>query len=533
MAEGLADKMIRVDMATQTATVEPFPAKWRLLGGRALSARILLEECDPKCEPLGAGNVLVIAPGVLAGTSAPTSGRISIGAQEPADRRHQGSQRRRQPRPGSPEARLPRVIVTGKPADPNQRYGLEVDASGARVVAADPFKGLWNYAACEKLYEKYPQSASFISIGPAGEMQLSGASVACTDEKGRPARHAARGGLGAVMGSKGLKFVSVDAASSPSAAGGAQGLLRVLEGVHQGVPGRTADVQDGHLLGRADREHAEHLPVQEPHGRPVAGRGEPRRRPHRRELRDARRRHAQLHDRLHRAVFERRPRQGRQLQDQRARVRDADDARRQLRHRQLGRRRRSRPPLRRSRPRHHRSWRRDRDLHGLGRHGVRRRGGRQGSAPRDRRRHGTRQGARQWRGRDRQEAQARAHPGREGPGDPGVGSAAAEGDRRHLRHQPDGRRSHRRPDREPGPAARSVRAASQESQLANAACDSSGFCQFLQPTIEEIAKYYSMFVGEDVTREQIGDMAWQCLADEWKFNDGAGFTRPTTCCPRA
>ena len=48
MAEGLADKMIRVDMTTQTATVEPFPAKWRLLGGRALSARILLEECDPE-----------------------------------------------------------------------------------------------------------------------------------------------------------------------------------------------------------------------------------------------------------------------------------------------------------------------------------------------------------------------------------------------------------------------------------------------------------------------------------------------------
>ena len=42
-------------------------------------------------------------------------------------------------------------------------------------------------------------------------MQLSGASVACTDEKGRPARHAARGGLGAVMGSKGLKYVAVDA----------------------------------------------------------------------------------------------------------------------------------------------------------------------------------------------------------------------------------------------------------------------------------------------------------------------------------
>ena len=83
MADGLADKMIRVDMTTQTATVEAFPAKWRLLGGRALSARIMIEECDPKCEPLSAGNVLVMAPGVMAGTSAPTSGRISIGGKSP------------------------------------------------------------------------------------------------------------------------------------------------------------------------------------------------------------------------------------------------------------------------------------------------------------------------------------------------------------------------------------------------------------------------------------------------------------------
>jgi aldehyde:ferredoxin oxidoreductase len=42
--------------------------------------------------------------------------------------------------------------------------------------------------------------------------------------------------------------------------------------------------------------------------------------------------------------------------------------------------------------------------------------------------------------------------------------------------------------------------------------------------MEDIAKYYSMFVGEEVTREQVGDMAWQCLADEWAFNDRAGFT---------
>ena len=80
------------------------------------------------------------------------------------------------------------------------------------VVEADDYKGMWNYASCEKLFEGESKNASAISIGPAGELKLSGASVACTDQdqERRPARHAARGGVGAVMGSKGLKWVLVD-----------------------------------------------------------------------------------------------------------------------------------------------------------------------------------------------------------------------------------------------------------------------------------------------------------------------------------
>ena len=77
------DHLVYVDMTTQTVSTEPFPEDWRMLGGRSLSARILREQCDPACDPLGPDNVLVMAPGVLAGTTAPTSGRISIGGKVP------------------------------------------------------------------------------------------------------------------------------------------------------------------------------------------------------------------------------------------------------------------------------------------------------------------------------------------------------------------------------------------------------------------------------------------------------------------
>src|SRR5437899_12771631 len=100
------------------------------------------------------------------------------------------------------------VVVKGKPADSERRYGVIIDEQGAKVVPADEYKGMWNYAACEKLLANHPATASAICIGPAGELQLRGASIHCTDqEKQRhPARAAARGGLGAVTGSKGLKW---------------------------------------------------------------------------------------------------------------------------------------------------------------------------------------------------------------------------------------------------------------------------------------------------------------------------------------
>lgn len=209
-AEG--DRILRVDMTTQTATYDKFPSDRGLLGGRALSAKILIEECDPGCDPLGPDNVLVMAPGVLSGTSAPTSGRISMGGKSPLTGGIKEANAGGNPGQHLMKLGIRAIVVKGQPADREKRYGLEITEEGAKVVPADDYKGLWNYASCEKLLANYPATASAISIGPAGELMLKGASIHCTDqEKYRaPARAAARGGLGAVMGSKGLKWVVVD-----------------------------------------------------------------------------------------------------------------------------------------------------------------------------------------------------------------------------------------------------------------------------------------------------------------------------------
>ena len=185
-------------------------------------ARIDCQGCfsgsvPPECDPLGPGNVLVIAPGVLAGSTAPTSGRLSIGCKSPLTGGIKEANVGGEPAQDLMKLGYRAIVITGQPAGIKRRWGLIINAETVRLVAADEFKGMWNYACCEKLLANHPASASAISIGPAGEHMLAAASIACTDRsKGRhPARHAARGGVGAVMGSKCLKWILIDPGRAP------------------------------------------------------------------------------------------------------------------------------------------------------------------------------------------------------------------------------------------------------------------------------------------------------------------------------
>ncbi len=127
------DQLIRVNMTDQSIAIEPFPEEWNLLGGRALSAKILLAECDPTCDPLGPDNVFVMAPGLLSGTAAPTSGRISFGGKSPLTGGIKEANAGGNPGQDLMKLGYRCVIVKGKPADPEKRYGLDITAEGATL----------------------------------------------------------------------------------------------------------------------------------------------------------------------------------------------------------------------------------------------------------------------------------------------------------------------------------------------------------------------------------------------------------------
>ena len=71
------DRIIRVDMTTKTISEETSPARYALLGGRALGATMLLEETDARVHPLSRDAKLFLCPGLLGGTAVTTSGRTS------------------------------------------------------------------------------------------------------------------------------------------------------------------------------------------------------------------------------------------------------------------------------------------------------------------------------------------------------------------------------------------------------------------------------------------------------------------------
>ncbi|TEB08572.1 putative oxidoreductase YdhV [Pelotomaculum schinkii] len=204
----MADKFIRVKMDSKTVVYEE-RKDLELYGGRGLIDKILTDEVDPTCDALGTGNKLIVCVGLLNGTAAPASGRISVGCKSPltggAKEANAGGTA------GAAFARLALkcIIIENAPAG-DAWYILKVNKDGAVLLPGDKYVGLGTYATAERLMQDYGNKVSVMAIGPAGERGYKMASVQVSDPSGHTARAAGRGGVGAVMGSKRIKAIVLD-----------------------------------------------------------------------------------------------------------------------------------------------------------------------------------------------------------------------------------------------------------------------------------------------------------------------------------
>jgi len=207
-------QILRVNMTERTANYEDVPDKYKELGGRGLTTAIVCDEVDPTCHPLGPNNKLVFAPGIVTGTNAATSGRVSVGGKSPLT----GGIKEANAGSAWPQllARLgvKAIIVEGQPEEFDW-WGLHITADGARFFAADDYVGQSLYEIFPGLFERFGKRVGIATIGVGGEHRMAMAGICFNDIDNRPSRYASRGGLGAVMGSKGLKFIVVDGEGAP------------------------------------------------------------------------------------------------------------------------------------------------------------------------------------------------------------------------------------------------------------------------------------------------------------------------------
>ena len=199
----------RVNVRTQTLTLEPVPQTWTRLGGRGLLARILVDEVDATCQPLGPANKLIFAPGLLVGHMLSSTDRISIGGKSPLTGGIKEANAGGRTGLHMALMGMKALILEDQPQTEGY-WVLHLSLGGARWDKADDLVGLGVYATVPKLLEKYGDKVAIALIGPGGEMQMLSAGIQNIDKDLVPSRIAARGGLGALMGSKGLKAIVFD-----------------------------------------------------------------------------------------------------------------------------------------------------------------------------------------------------------------------------------------------------------------------------------------------------------------------------------
>jgi aldehyde:ferredoxin oxidoreductase len=176
--------------------------------GRCLIARTLLELGAATVEPLAPENPLIFSAGPFAGTSFSNANRTSVGCKSPLTGGVKEANGGGTFGYGLGQLRIAGFTLLGASPD----WVVLHFTKDGRIDFDDgrPYLGKGNFEATRMLLARYGKKAAIALCGPVGEYRGLLAGIAFTDKDGRPSRLAARGGVGAVMGSKKVKAIVLD-----------------------------------------------------------------------------------------------------------------------------------------------------------------------------------------------------------------------------------------------------------------------------------------------------------------------------------
>lgn len=181
--------------------------------GRYLIAKTLLEGGVARIDPLSPDNPLIFSAGPFAGTNFSNANRLSVGCKSPLTGGIKEANAG-----GTFAVALGHLSIAGFTL-----HGAAKDwtiiriAKGGAITFEDatPFLGKGNFETAARLHEVYGKKVSICLCGPVGEYQGLLAGIAFSDREARPSRLSARGGVGAVLGSKKVKAIVVDMDKMP------------------------------------------------------------------------------------------------------------------------------------------------------------------------------------------------------------------------------------------------------------------------------------------------------------------------------
>ena len=165
------DKILRINMGADggpAARTEPL-GDYAGLGGRAMTSTIVAKEVPPLCHPLSEDNKLVIAPGILSGTAAAMSGRISVGCKSPLTGGIKEANSGGQPSQMIARLGYAAIVLEGKPKD-KTLYKIFINKDGVDIKEDNSLCMLGNYAVVDKMKAEYGDKIGCIS--PAWPMEM-------------------------------------------------------------------------------------------------------------------------------------------------------------------------------------------------------------------------------------------------------------------------------------------------------------------------------------------------------------------------
>ena len=198
---GWMGKIAEVDLADSSVKFRQHDEDTRLrfIGGRGLGAKIVYDNVKSGTDPLGPSNVLVFAVGPLTGTAAPTSGRYTVSTKSPLTGTMFDANGGGFYGPKFKGCGIDALVIKNAAKSP---VIIQVDDKGIQVLDGEKYWGKGASDTTKQLTERFGKEAGVACIGPAGENLVKIASI-MNDYN----RTAARGGVGAVMGSKKLKAI--------------------------------------------------------------------------------------------------------------------------------------------------------------------------------------------------------------------------------------------------------------------------------------------------------------------------------------